>query len=122
MNCHECDAPNQDNATFCRSCGTRLGTGSSAAATRSPHDRFLLFFILITVVLNLVQFGIDQIFENWYESPVKYVKVAIWILQNLSFILIPLAIKNKSYQLISLIVIIPTILYWTYTNLMILAT
>ena len=43
-------------------------------------------------------------------------EVSLWILSNLSMILIPLSIKNKSLKIIGLILTIIMAIYWTYGN------
>lgn len=118
MNCLRCNTPNEEGAKFCKNCGMDLTyTPSQENQNSKSSDTFLIIFISIAFVSAIAQFAIEKLVENWYESPTKYYRSALWILQNLSFILIPLAIKNKSIKIIGLIITLIMVVYWVYSNI-----
>jgi hypothetical protein len=117
MNCPECQTQNGDNAQFCKNCGIHLHMRSESKNDNNLSDTLLFIFILVGFVAVIVGFAIQKFVPNWYESPVKYVQGAIWILNNLSFILIPIAIRNRTLKVIGLIVGILLVIYWLYSNI-----
>ena len=118
MNCLRCNTPNEEGAKFCKNCGMDLTyTPFQENQNSNPSDTFLIIFISIGFLSAIAQFAIEKLVDNWYESPTKYYRSALWILQNLSFILIPLAIKNKSIKIIGLIITLIMVIYWVYSNI-----
>jgi hypothetical protein len=70
----------------------------------------MTFFILVFT------FALEKLVDDWYEGPAKYIRGSLWVLSNLSMILIPLAIKNKSLKVIGLILTIVIAFYYTYST------
>ena len=116
MNCLRCNTPNEAGAKFCRNCGTNLHTTFQANANNKTSDILLIIFVIIAFITTAVQFLIEKLADNWYESPTKYYYGALWILQNLCFILIPLAIKDKSIKIIGLIITMIIVAFWVYSS------
>lgn len=118
MNCLRCNTPNEEGAKFCKNCGMDLFYKPSQENQNSKYsDTFLIIFISIFFVSDSALFGIFKLVENWHEAPTKYYRSALWILQYLSFILIPLSIKNKSIKIIGLIITLIIVVYWVYFNI-----
>jgi cellulose synthase/poly-beta-1,6-N-acetylglucosamine synthase-like glycosyltransferase len=116
MNCPNCNGANQDNAIFCKECGTRLDALPARQAI-STSDLLLIIYIAIAIFGAGFQFILTKLVENAYEPPFRYLQGAVWMIQNVSWILLPLAIKNRTLKPIALVVSIPLILYWLYTNI-----
>lgn len=114
MNCQKCYAPNDDGARFCNNCGESMISGSNSNIKIS--DILLFLYILISFVSVIVQFAIKKLEPNWFESPVKYIQGAFWILGSLSMILIPISIKNNLLKIVGLIISILVIIYWLISN------
>ena len=117
MNCLRCNTPNEEGAKFCKNCGMDMTyTPSNENTNSKSSDTFLIIFIAIAFVSAIAQFAIQKLVDNWYESPTKYIQASFWLLQNLSFILIPLSIKNKTLKIVGLIITAIIVIYWVYTN------
>jgi len=118
MNCLRCNTLNEEGAKFCKNCGMDMTyTPSKENSNSKSSDTFLLIFISLAFISAIAQFAIEKLVANWYESPTKYYRSALWILQNLSFILIPLTIRNKSLKIIGLIITLIMVCYWVYSNI-----
>ncbi len=117
MNCLRCNIENEEGAKFCKNCGMDMTfTPSNENTNSKSSDTFLIVFIAIAFVSAIAQFAIEKLVDNWYESPTKYIQASFWLLQNLSFILIPLSIKNKALKIIAFIITVIMVAYWVYTN------
>ncbi len=117
MNCLRCNTENEEGVKFCKNCGMDMTFTPSKENTNSKlSDTFLIVFISIAVVCAIAQFAIQKLVDNWYESPTKYFQGSLWLLQNLSFILIPIAIRNKTLKIIGIIITAIMVIYWVYSN------
>ena len=117
MNCLRCNTPNEEGAQFCRNCGMDMSyTPSKENVNSKSADTLLIIFISIAFISAIAQFAIQKLVDNWYESPTKYIQGSLWLLQNLSFILIPLSMKNKNLKIVGLIITVIMVIYWVYTN------
>jgi len=117
MNCLRCNTPNEEGAKFCKNCGMDMTyVPSNEIANSKTSDTLLVIFISIAFVSAIAQFAIQKLVTNWYESPTKYIYGSLWLLQNLSFILIPISIKNKTLKIIGLIITTIMIIYWVYSD------
>jgi hypothetical protein len=117
MNCLRCNTPNEEGAKFCRNCGMDLSyTPSKENANSKYADTLLIIFICIAFISAIAQFAIQELVDNWYESPTKYIQGSLRLLKNLSFILIPLSMKNKNLKIVGIIITVIMVIYWVYTN------
>lgn len=118
MNCLRCNTKNEDGAKFCKNCGMNMNYTPSNEHTESKSsDNLLFIYLCLFFVIGFVaQTAIEKSVDNWYESPTKYIRSSLWILTNLSLILIPLAIKNKTLKIVGLIITSIMIIYWIYGN------
>ena len=117
MNCLRCNTENEEGVKFCKNCGMDMTYTPSKENTNSKlSDTFLIVFISIAFVCAIALFALQKLVDNWYESPTKYIPSSLWLLQNLSFILIPLSIKNKTIKIIGIIITAIMVIYWVYTN------
>ena len=117
MNCLRCNTPNEEGAKFCRNCGMDMSyTPSKENVNSKSADTLLIIFISIAFISAIAQFAIQKLVDNWYESPTKYIQGSLWLLQNLSFILIPLSMKNKNLKIVGLIITVIMVIYWVYKN------
>ena len=116
MNCLRCNTPNEEGAKFCKNCGMDLHTTFESKANTKTSDTLLIVFVSIAFMTAVSQFAIQKLINNWYEGPTKYFQSSLWILQNLCFLLIPLAIRNKSLKIFGLIITLIMVIYWVYSN------
>lgn len=118
MNCLRCNTLNEEAAKFCKNCGMYMAyTPSKENINSKSSDIMLIIFISISFISAIAQVVIEKLVPNWYESPTKYYRSALWIIQNLTFILIPLAISNKLLKIVGLISTLILVCYWVYNNI-----
>ncbi len=115
MICPRCNTPNEANTESCKSCGMDLAY-TRLNETRSS-DNLLLIFIGIAFFTAVSQFAMQKLDSNWYEGPTRYIQGFLWLIQNISFILIPLAIKNKTLKTVGFVITAIMVMYWIYTSM-----
>jgi len=97
---------------------------SQAKNISKPDDRtadtLLIIFIIIAFISGIAQFSIQKLDTNWYEGATKYILGGFWILQNLSFMLIAIAIKNKPLKIAGIIIAVLLVSSWLYKNIVFL--
>jgi glucan phosphoethanolaminetransferase (alkaline phosphatase superfamily) len=117
MNCLGCNTPNEEGAKFCKNCGIDLThTPSNENKNSKSSDILLITYLCMTFFILVFTFALEKLVDDWYEGPAKYIRGSLWVLSNLSMILIPLAIKNKSLKVIGLILTIVIAFYYTYST------
>ncbi len=112
MYCPKCQSQNEENAQFCRNCGTNLYAPQVEAKSDNTSSTLLFVYIAIMAISVLAQFAIQKFVGYWYEGVWRYVQGTLWLIQNLTFILIPLSIKNKTLKIIGLVIAAVLIIYW----------
>ncbi|HEY5405689.1 MAG TPA: zinc ribbon domain-containing protein [Ginsengibacter sp.] len=117
MICSNCNTPNEEGAKFCKNCGAQLYPVIESKPDNKVSDILIFTFIFIAFIANIAQFAIQKLVTNWYEGPTRYIQSGIWILQNLCFILIAIAIRNKSLKIVAVIITAILVIYWLYTNI-----
>ena len=80
-------------------------------------DLMLLAFLVLFLGNTFFQFVIQQLFDEWYFYPTKYLSDFFNLFSNLSFFLIPVSIKNIILKVVGLVV---TFLFVCYYNISIL--
>ena len=116
-NCPNCKKTNEAGSQFCNNCGLNLMTYNFSANTNTQtSDILLLIFIIISFLSAIVQFIIQKIYIDWYDGPTRYIQGFMWIVQNISFILIPLAIKKMPVKVAGIVITVVLTIYWIITN------
>lgn len=115
MICPKCKRENEDGSMFCRYCGSSLNPVPEKDSSTSSILIFVwvVVFVLLSIVNNLY----TRLIDNWYEGTQRMVYLGIVLLQNLSFILPPLAIKNKTLKIIGLIIMSAYVVWLLYQNI-----
>ncbi len=116
MQCLNCNTHNDATANFCKHCGAELGTIFQSKKENKTSDHLLLAYIVITFIMAIAQFSIQRLFQNWFDAPIKYIQGFLWIIQNLSFIILPVLIKDRSLKAAGLVIASIAVLYWIYSN------
>ena len=116
MNCPKCKQENAMGAPYCKHCGSNLR--QSSIATFDQSSLFIGIYILITIGATLMNIILpilgDSLGLEWRS--IHTLMSLGRILRNISFILLPLAIKNMLLKIIGIVISIPLILYWLYDN------
>lgn len=115
MNCLRCNTENEEGAKFCKNCGVDMTYIPATENTSSKSsDTLLTIFIGVAFISTIAIFAIQKLVNDWYESPTKYIYSSLWLLQNLSFVLVPLSIKNKTLKIVGLIITAIMVIYHIY--------
>lgn len=137
MYCKNCHREIIDGATFCTYCGTHQNeviqqeqqpvqqewtqtTQQGQPNTTGGFDlssTLLLAYIIISIMTSLIATIITKNVYGWYDGGWYIICQILWIISNLSLILVPLAIKNKTLKIIALVLSVPFILYWVIYHL-----
>lgn len=120
MNCPKCQTQNDENAQFCRNCGTNMNIILESKPNDRTADTLLIIFIIIAFISGISQFAIETLDTNWDEGATKYLHGGFLILKNLSIILIAIAIKNKPLKITAIIITVLLVSYWLYINIVFL--
>ena len=92
-------------------------TNSSESPNTLSSDKLLIIYLCIFSIVTITSFGIEKLVVNWYEGPTKYIRSSLWIFSDLSMILIPLSIRNKSLKIVGLIITTIMVIYFIYGNI-----
>ena len=112
----KCETEFLEGAKYCQKCGANLGDPQQIIKEKKNLQcQLLLIFIIITFVCVQVQFLINELIDNWYNSPLRYIYGAFMILHHISIILPALVIKNKTLKIIGIIFAAIVILYRLYS-------
>ncbi|MBR3766270.1 MAG: zinc ribbon domain-containing protein [Muribaculaceae bacterium] len=116
MICKRCKREIADGAMFCTQCGANQYEVQKTEDNSISYV-LLLIFVVLDVVLGFTNVLIHELVPEWWDSVWRYISRTLYIISNLSLILIPLAIKKQSFKIIGLILMIPWILYLLYINI-----
>jgi uncharacterized membrane protein YvbJ len=105
MKCTECRTENNEQARYCKNCGHALREDRLKDSNETKSDKLLMYYIGIVIFITLFSIIHQQFYYSWFESPLKYVQIVLWIIQNLSFIIIPFAFKNQKMKIVGIVLV-----------------
>lgn len=130
MFCKNCNQEISDNARFCTHCGADQTMMENTYISHAPNPNYaanttsgdsndqssliLLAFTAIWFVGNLLLEILRLTVDEWYVKSYYYI---IFVFINLSFLLIPFAIKKMQYKIIAFVIVTPCVLYFLYHNI-----
>ena len=116
MNCPKCKQENAMGAPYCKHCGSNLR--QSSIATFDQSSLFIGIYILITIGVAFIDAILPILGDilGLGGRSIHSLMTLGWILNSISFILLPLAIKDRLLKIIGIVVSIPFIIYWVYEN------
>lgn len=117
MNCRKCNIENSDQAKYCKNCGQILREEKSKESATKRTDKLIIGFIGVVFATTLFSFVHRLVYYNWFDSPLKNVQIVMWMLRELSFIMIPFALKDKKLKIIGFILVVFNILYIIYQQM-----
>lgn len=80
-------------------------------------DFFIVFYILTLFFAGFLDFFGPMIFDDWFYGPTRYLRAFIWIVSNMSLILVGVTIKNLIGKIIGTLFALITALYFTYNQI-----
>lgn len=118
MNCLTCNTVIPFGAKNCKYCGVDVSYMSDIEDTKSStSDKLLLLFICFAFFATVLQYVLRELSVKGIIGDIQYIQNTLWLLQNLSFLLVPFAIKNKNLKTAGFIVMSLVVSYWVYMNI-----
>ena len=114
MNCPKCNRENEESAIFCRFCGSSMNPVVLKESNTSSI--LLLIWIIVNTIFNIFNYAYTHLVESWYEGDAKIVFIAVQSIFVLLNILPALAIKNRTYRIIGIIIMSSLIIWWLCQN------
>lgn len=118
MNCPKCKLENEDGALFCKHCGSKLIVETTNGKDYSSP--LLFTYIIVVTIFYIINKLITTFSTDWYSSEGGFISIlykCTTTIECLCFIMIPLAIKNRTLKIIALVITVPLILFWLYSNI-----
>ncbi len=79
----------------------------------------LISFVVVSFITNIGIAAIQSFVDNWYQVPtVTGILMCLQILRNVSYILPALAIKNKTYKIVGVILSSIMVIYMLCSPIM----
>jgi len=118
MNCQKCKTENEQNALFCKNCGTNLYSKQVSNNSRNKTMDILVFIsITYWFAMDFLNLIIRNFINNWYDSPFKYFQIGTNLIYDAIPVLIALSIRVKGLKIPAIIFAGLTSLYILYTNI-----
>ena len=118
MNCQKCKTENEQNALFCKNCGTNLYSKQVSNNSRNKTMDILVFIsITYWFAMDFLNLIIRNFINNWYDSPFKYFQIGTNLIYAAIPVLIALSIRVKGLKIPAIIFACLTSLYILYTNI-----
>ncbi|MBI5539560.1 MAG: zinc ribbon domain-containing protein [Bacteroidia bacterium] len=118
MICPKCFTENDNDALFCKKCGTNLNTGKPNKNSKNKIFDILLFIsITYWFVMDFLNVIIRVLVNNWYDSPFKYFQMGTNLIYAAIPIFIALSIKSKGLKIPAIIFAALISSYILYTNI-----
>ncbi len=118
MICPKCFTENENDALFCKNCGTSLYTGTTNHKTRNKTMDILVFVsITYWFAMDFINVIIRIFIDNWYDSPFKYFQIGTNLIYAAIPIIIALSIKIKGLKIPAIIFAGLIACYIFYTNI-----
>jgi uncharacterized membrane protein len=123
MNCLRCNTENDQSTKFCKNCGANLQPKPVVTSSSLVSDILLFIFIMIIIFTSLSQFVIQKFFKDWFmNSSIRYTLGMVWIIRSLSFILVPISLKNNILKILGIIFMSMLVLYFLYEHVTFMIT
>ena len=115
MLCPKCYLENDDNALFCKHCGSKLVKQESTSDNLSSI--LLLVWAIIFFVANGIATLITTLVDDWHLRSWRTIYLLICAVRNASNILPAVAIKNNTMKIVAIVLVAIPTLYFIYSNI-----
>lgn len=115
MLCPKCYLENDDNALFCKHCGSKLVKQESTSDNLSSI--LLLVWAIIFFVANGIATLITTLVDDWHLRSRRTIYLLICAVGNASNILPAVAIKNNTMKIVAIVLVAIPTLYFIYSNI-----
>lgn len=115
MLCPKCFQENDDNALFCKYCGSKL------IKQQSTSDNLSRMLLLVWAIIIFVAGGIltliTTLVDDWYSSNWRTFYFLVCAIRNVSNILPAIAIKDRTMKIIVIVLVAIPTLYYICSNI-----
>ena len=115
MNCPKCNRENEEGAMYCRYCGSLMN--SVVEKESDTSSLLLLIWIIANFISYIFSYAYTHLVESWYDGAAKICLIAVQSIFVILNILPALAIKNRTYRIIGIIIMSCIIIWWLYQNI-----
>ena len=117
MTCPKCITENDNDALFCKNCGTSRQSGKTIITTNNKTMDILVFIsITFWFAMDFLNLIIRFFISNWYDSPFKYFQIGTNIIYAAIPIIIALSIRIKGLKIPAIVFAALISCYILYTN------
>ena len=110
MICPKCHTKIADGTKFCTHCGCNLNV--KEGSSNDISSKIIFVWVLVWGISNLLS-QILVISDEYLDNHVmRYICYTLWGIANISYVLIPFSVKNRTIKIISLGIVIPIALWF----------
>ncbi len=115
MNCPKCHTQNVFDAKFCSNCGSALNAHTQE---KDNGSIFILIWVVIWGMSNIIAQILlkSMVWVGLGFETIKYFLYPMWMIANLSLILIPFSVKNKPIKIAAFVIVGLISLYYFGCN------
>lgn len=117
MNCSNCFTENENDASFCKNCGTNLSSLTTYKKKNITFDILLFISITYWFAMDFLNIIIRTFIDNWYDSPFKYFQIGTNLIYAAIPIIIALSIKAKGLKIPAIVFAGLIACYILYNNI-----
>lgn len=118
MNCAKCSVSNDQDALFCKNCGTAFYPEKQTRKKDYKVFDILLFVsIAYWFVMDLINLTIRNFVENWYEGPIKYLQIGASLIYAVVPVFIAISIRTFGLKIPAIIIAALLSSYIIYINM-----
>lgn len=114
MHCPKCYLENDENALFCRHCGSPMKLEPKTKES-NISSILIMIWVAATAFFQITQELLVHFVPDWYQTiPIVFIYTVIHIIELSANILPVFAIKNKPMKIVSLVIMSLLITWWVY--------
>lgn len=117
MNCPKCQNQNEENASYCRNCGSSLHNIYNEPVKENTAGDVLILITIIFMVINRIYYVfIPKFVEEWWTT-MKIPNTILNLIWGFIPIALAIAVRNKTMKIVLLVVGGLYLIYNLYENI-----
>ena len=118
MNCPSCQTPNEETASYCRSCGAVLKYTYAPApynTTNSNSDTLILVVVIFMVISALYWAILPKVIDDWWET-MKIPSAILRLIWGVVPLTLAFAVRDKTMKIVLIIIGALYLIHAIYQN------